>query len=199
MSKSFMSYFLAFSFGAAAGSVVAWRLLKDKYEQIAQEEIDSVKAEYSSRHKTEDENELPMDTLEDKPVNPTDLKQFAKIIQSNEYVDYSNVDETTEQPKEVKAVISDDKPYVITPEEFGEFEDDGYECVSLTYYADGVLTDEYDEPVNDIENKVGEDFSEHFGEYENDSVFIRNDRLRKDFEILADVRNYSDVSSSGLS
>lgn len=34
---------LAFIAGAGIGSVCTWQLLKRKYEQIAQEEIDSVK------------------------------------------------------------------------------------------------------------------------------------------------------------
>lgn len=46
----------------------------------------------------------------------------------------------------------------------------------------------------DIEDTVGEDFAEHFGEYEDDSVFIRNDRLRCDYEILRDNRSFSDVA-----
>ena len=36
--------FLAFIAGAGIGSVCTWQLLKRKYELIAQEEIDSVKA-----------------------------------------------------------------------------------------------------------------------------------------------------------
>lgn len=34
---------LAFIIGTVTGSVVTWYLLKDKYEALAQEEIDSVK------------------------------------------------------------------------------------------------------------------------------------------------------------
>ena len=33
--------FLAFALGAAAGSAVTWKALKDKYAKYAQEEIDS--------------------------------------------------------------------------------------------------------------------------------------------------------------
>ena len=83
------------------------------------------------------------------------------------------------------------KPYVIPPDEFDEL--DGYEVISLTYYADGVLTDDYNEPVEDVENTVGSDSLTHFGEYEDDSVFVRNDNLKVDYEILADMRKYSDV------
>ena len=40
-----------FTAGAAIGSVVTWTFIKKKYEQIAQEEIDSVKEEYSRLYK----------------------------------------------------------------------------------------------------------------------------------------------------
>lgn len=83
------------------------------------------------------------------------------------------------------------KPYVISPEEFGEGEE--YEKISLTYYADQVLADENDELVEDVEGAVGFESLTHFGEYEDDSVFVRNDRLKCDYEILLDQRTYSDV------
>ena len=83
------------------------------------------------------------------------------------------------------------KPYVISPEEFGEFED--YERISLSYYADQILADEDDEKVEDVDNVVGLESLAHFGEYEDDSVFVRNDRLKCDYEILLDQRTYSDV------
>lgn len=83
------------------------------------------------------------------------------------------------------------KPYVISPEEFGEFED--YERISLSYYADQILADEDDEKVEDVDNVVGLESLAHFGEFEDDSVFVRNDRLKCDYEILLDQRTYSDV------
>ena len=69
---------------------------------------------------------------------------------------------------------------------------DRYETESLTYYSDGVLTDEYDNPIEDIERLVGSDALTHFGEYEDDSVFVRNDDLKTDFEILKDYAKYYD-------
>ena len=90
-------------------------------------------------------------------------------------------------------------PYVIPPEEYGEI--DGYDKESLTYYdGDGVLA--YyatDEMVEDVEGLVGADSLGHFGEYEEDSVFVRNDALKTDFEILLDTSKYSEVKRSMLS
>lgn len=40
---------LAFIIGTVTGSVVTWYLLKDKYEALAQEEIDSVKEVFLRR------------------------------------------------------------------------------------------------------------------------------------------------------
>ena len=68
-----------------------------------------------------------------------------------------------------------------------------HEQISLTYYADGVLADENDEVIEDVEDAVGIDSLNHFGEYEDDSVFVRNDARKCDYEILLDQRTYSEV------
>ena len=47
--------------------------------------------------------------------------------------------------------------------------------------------------VDDIEETVGIDSLTHFGEYEDGSVFVRNDERKCDYEILLDHRNYEDV------
>lgn len=105
-----------------------------------------------------------------------DILDNSEIINENSY---ASSDETN------------DKPYVIPPEEFGEME--GYVQSSLTYYADRVLTDEDDNVIDDVDGIVGADFYKHFGEYEEDSVFVRNDGKKHDYEILKDFRLYSDV------
>ncbi len=46
--------------------------------------------------------------------------------------------------------------------------------------------------VDDIEETVGIDSLTHFGEYEDDSVFVRNDERKCDYEILLDHRDYED-------
>ena len=96
------------------------------------------------------------------------------------------------QFKVVTPLVEDDveEPYVISPEEFGEMYD--YEKISLTYFADGVLADDADEAIEDVDEIVGSDALNHFGEYEDDSVYVRDDRKMVDYEILLDTRNYED-------
>ena len=181
--------FMMFVLGVAVGSVVTWRYVEKKYEQIAQDEIDSVKEVFSKRETefTEDtEVQIKADNAKKKPS----VIEYAAWLRKRGYTNYSDM--VDEKPEEVKEEpMSVDKPYVITPEEFGDLDD--YETISLTYYADQILADDNDVIVDDIEDVVGFDSLNSFGEYEDDSVFVRNDRLKCDYEILLDQRKYSDV------
>lgn len=167
---------LTFAAGAAIGSVVTWQLCKKKYEKIAQEEIDSVKEVYARRN-TEAEKTEETVTEETPVFDEEDYEEYAAINQECGYVSVLN--------------IGADKPYVIPPKEFGEIEE--YDKISLTCYADKILTDENDCLIEDVEGTVGYDSLTHFGQYEDDSVFVRNDRLKCDYEILLDNRSYGDV------
>jgi hypothetical protein len=180
-----------FIFGAAVGSVITWQYTKKKYERIAQEEINSVKETFSKLEVKSKDNESEENnnvrTIVERAKDKPSVVEYAAKLRKQGYTNYSdNVSE-----EEVDENMINDKPYVISPDEFGEFYD--YEKISLTYYADQVLADEDDELVEDIEETVGFESLNAFGEYEDDSVFVRNDRLKCDYEILLDQRKYSDV------
>ncbi|MBS6180527.1 MAG: hypothetical protein KH921_07040 [Erysipelotrichaceae bacterium] len=174
---------LIFVLGAAVGSVVTWQYVKNKYERIAQEEIDSVKEVFLKREPDVTVEVKEADVRNRKEEKPG-VVEYAARLQKEGYTNYAGMNSV----EEVKVAES---PYVISPEEFGEF--DEYEKISLTYYADQVLADENDELVDDVDDVIGFESLTHFGEYEDDSVFVRNDRLKCDYEILMDSRLYSDV------
>ena len=180
----------AFSLGAAAGAVVSWRLLKKYYDNLINEEIAAFKESY--KFKPVPKYEGPNDSEEEKresmvSVREATMNGYKTVIEDN---GYSVADEEDAQVKQKKEAL-EYAPFVIPPEEFGEDED--FETESLTYYADGVLTDDLDHPIEDVEALVGVESLTHFGEYEDDSVFVRNLLLRCDYEILKDERKYSDV------
>lgn len=183
--------FMLFIFGAAVGSAVTWTYAKKKYELIAQEEIDSVKEVFSKRENSNIVKEAEFNKQEEKP----DLKAYAAKVRENNYTKYSGTDDKLEVKRESRKQGERDEKdffvYIITPEEFGEFDD--YEKISLSYFDDQVLADENLDMVDDIEETVGLDSLTHFGEYEDDSVFVRNDERKCDYEILLDHRNYVDV------
>lgn len=199
---------LMFAAGAAIGSAVTWKVVKAKYEKIAQEEIDSVKEAFSDRlanlqeqiddYSTVDEAEewadrarkIDWKALEDLEEEgdednsePDDyLNDYARLVN-----DYTS--------KEGGAEDMAKEPYVISPYDFGEL--DGYSQVELTYYADGTLEDDEYNIVTDADEIIGKDSLCTFGEYEDDAVFVRNERLRADFQILKDYRTYEEAKRVG--
>lgn len=194
---------LIFVLGAAAGSLATWKLIEKKYKDIAQEEIDSVKDTFSKMKKNEYPDKLEdypdfeeFDDVEEEPKpeqkidrnNKPDIVEYAKILSETGYTNYAD----RQDKKEKKGVepVEDERPYVISPDEFGE--KDGYENVTLTYYADGVLTDYFDNVISNIDEVVGFDSLDHFGEYEDDAVFVRNEKMETDYEILRDLRDFNE-------
>lgn len=179
--NNFIVKFAFFTVGAAIGSAVTWKLVKTKYEQLAQEEIDSVKQIFH-------QHRMPVNSVYGAHPEAKTESNVKKSDTITEYKNYaSNYTSENEEKGEPEIM---DRPYVISPEEFGEGD---YETISLTFYADKVLTDETGDIVEDVDNLVGLDSLTHFGEYEDDSVFVRNDATNTDYEILLDTRNYMDV------
>lgn len=180
MSKaSTMAGFVA---GLVIGGAAAWYYAREMYSRIAEEEINSVKEAYARQKEQAEERPRTQAAVSpNKPDEKMDIRQYAQKVLKEGYTDYSHT-------------VADKKPtdaetYVISPDEFGEIEE--YTKVSLFYFEDGTLADEYGEVVDDVEEIVG-DGLEHFGEYEEDSVFMRNDAKRCDYEILRDLRTFAE-------
>ena len=181
---------ITFIAGAALGAVATWQFTKKQYEQRVQEEVESVKKVFSERYDTKPaKDEAEEENEEEDPKSsgylgekPSVMEYAAELLKLR----YKPDEEDTVEDKEILP-----GPVVIPPDEFGE--DEAYEKISLTYYADGVLADETDKPVKDVDTFVGEESLTHFGEWEDDSVFVRNDRFKRYYEILLDQRKYSDV------
>ena len=174
-----LSKILIFAAGAAIGSAITWKFVKTKYEQIANEEIESVKEFFGRGKNKGEESEEVYEVFADGV-----LKEVEKICEENGYTNYSNTKKEEEE-------MDIDAPYVIAPEEFGELDD--YETETLTYYKDKVLADDWDNKIENVDDLVAAESLTHFGEYEEDSVYVRNDTTKTDYEILLDERNFSDV------
>lgn len=177
-------YIFAFALGATAGALVTWRWLDEKYTRILDAEAESFRAAISKLDKEQADTPTTDETPEPDHVEE-DCKNYATTLAKLGYTSYGDAKEG------LKNTAGMDDMYVITPDEFAELED--YETHSLTYYQDGVLTDEEDNPIDDIDELVGLESLESFGMYETDSVYVRNERLKTDYEILLDMRSYSDV------
>jgi tetrahydromethanopterin S-methyltransferase subunit G len=86
-----------------------------------------------------------------------------------------------------------DQPYIIHHDEFFENEKE-YEQTTLTFYeGDDTLADDKEAVVPDSDSTVGDDNLMRFGHGSKDEnvVYVRNDRLELDFEIIRSDGKYS--------
>ena len=196
-----MKNLLYFVAGAAIGSVVTWKLIEKKYKDLADEEIESVIETFKNRKPriTKDNVKETVEKVINKYKEP---KEIVEDIVTAERYSIENEEEIDEDDESNYTVNIDNDievvtPYVITPEQFGEYNE--YGTKTLTYYADNVLTDEIDNPITSEEmaTMIGPDALDHFGEYEDDSVYIRDEMNEMDYEILKSEKKFSEIPERG--
>ena len=193
---------IIFVAGCAVGGIGASLYLKDVYRRYAQEEIDSVIDR--ERHKRETEacsyGRAVEDSTEDEErieqakeaaknaANKSSITEYANVVKKEGYKDYSEYSKP--EPVEEKEVNANPISYIL-PSEFGD--EDAYEQIELTYYADGMLADEEGDLVQDIDLTVGNEFDEHFGEYDDAMVYIKNDVMKAYYMIYMSDDCYRDI------
>lgn len=189
MSKA--KYIATFAVGALVGSAASWLYLRKKYEQLVQEEIKSVKEAFKEQRKVEEilkDSELTVAVVEEEIEDEEDSEEEYED-DFDEYKDeYDDIIEH-EQYGPVHQSYAN-KPYVITPDEFGDM--GSYDTAGLSYYADKVLADEKGYAV-DINETIGDKNLQFFGEYEEDMLYVRNPNTNIDYEVFLDPRKYSEV------
>ena len=188
-----LSSVIIFCGGVFIGGFLTWDFFKTKYEKIADEEIASVKETFEHREPRPDKNYKVEEALkgDDEYINvsPGVAERIIKIIDSNGYRNYSNTAIETDK-KGGTADMELKQPYVITPEQYEDNVD--YTKVSLTWYNDEVLEDDWGN-VLDPDDVIGSDALKTFGQYEKDSVFVRDDDEQIDYEVLLDTRSYKET------
>ena len=172
--SKFMKNILIFLAGIGVGVISTYKVISSKEQERADEEIKSVKKKYKEMYlktnecKTE-ESSKNGDGKEEKKM----VRQYNDTISENGYG-------TSDQVA--------DAIYTITPEQY--VENNGYDKLAMSYFENEVLTDEVNDPV-DIDQFVGGiDIFDNAGEYDEDELYVRNDRLGADIEIEIIHGNY---------
>ncbi len=201
MSKNAV-YFIA---GATVGALGAWFFAKKKYEKIAQEEIQSVTDAFSerldkfARSSVNDPSVRPTpEDLEKEATKPGDrnIIDYAAVLAKQGYTDYTKFSKDEEEsaaesePEDISENTSDG-PVIICPDDYGEIPN--YEQLSWIYFADHILTDDDYSLITNYEKWIGAGALQHFGEYEDDAIHVRNDKLKCYIEVVIDSRLYASV------
>ena len=174
-----------FAAGVAVGAIAGACLVRNKALEDAKQEVEEVREYYRNKH---DEVKEEEPEVEVKVEVPQDVDVVKEIVKENGYTNY-NKPQTVNIPQYVMS--PNDDPYVIDPSEFGE--EPGYDTMTLTYFADGVLVDDVDDVIEEADVVVGLENLKVFEEFGATAVYVRNDIYRTDYEILRDDWNYSDL------
>ena len=214
MFKKVLSGLAIFAAGVVTGSIITNAVVKEKAtreaNEKAAEEIAEVREIYRNKTKKEEyekvaeesekevkEKNEKVDPLKVKPqTGREDYNSYYKMTQN-----YTSQNE--EKPKSASSISdlnaftyekSVDRPYIIDPEDYGE--EDDYDTMQLTYFmGDKTLVDESaDDTIDEPDLHIGLDNLAIFDEFQGaSSIYVRNDILKMDFEILKDDCAYSDL------
>lgn len=184
--------------GALVGSVTTYFVAKRINEKKRDEEVQSFIKEFKGETINLDEVEIEKPTEDEKA-------EYAEVIKKHDYATTS--ESNTKKPSSSKAKFGDKKesdkksrvsrmfkpPYIIEDYEFEEEND--YRKITLTFYADGKLVDEIGTNV-EAATILG-DTLKSFGDSAS-VLYVRNERLRCDYEVLKDDQSYSDAVEKRL-
>lgn len=180
--------FIAAGVGVFVGSIFLVKWVRKR--QKAEEEAEIIPVVDISEN-SEEPNPLTMEKSsldngfksKDPPIN----YWKAPDIQNAETFHFQD-----EGPAEDDNAQDPDYPYMITVDEFSEGKE-GYDQIGLYYFADRVLSDKNFNPIDGIDSKIGFDSLNHFSPTV-DTIYVRNDRLKIDYEIILDERRFIDAA-----
>lgn len=188
-----------FAAGALAGAAVAARVVREKYQQEAEEEIAEMRDYYRELRKnakaSNEDTIVEENIKEEKEEN--DKNEYDEIVKN--YTNYTQYlskaaakyfdTETKENEKEEKEERTNYEPFIIDVEEFGE--DPTYDTATLTYYKDKVLTNDLDDVID--YSVAGEENLKIFDEHPDcKAIYVRDDIYMVDYEIIRDPYQYDE-------
>ena len=214
MFKKVLSGLAIFAAGVVTGSIITNAVVKEKAtreaNEKAAEEIAEVREIYRNKTKKEEYEKVAEESEkevkeENEKVDPLKVKPQTGREDYNSYYKMTQnyTSQNEEKPKRASSISdlnaftyekSVDRPYIIDPEDYGE--EDDYDTMQLTYFmGDKTLVDESaDDTIDEPDLHIGLDNLAIFDEFQGaSSIYVRNDILKMDFEILKDDCAYSDL------
>lgn len=197
---------LSFMLGAATGASLCMLVLEKKHR----EDVDNIYDQELSKER-EELRELITSRKEEKQQKEADvisevnreteerLRPDVPLAPPVSYTEVSkpykpDLKELTRRDRTEEVLMN--KPYVIDIQEFAEGRPE-FDKLSIYYYADdGVLVDENEEMIEDIEALIGDEALLCFDDperYEPDVVYVRNERISIDYEVVREEGRFGEV------
>ena len=185
-----------FSAGISIGGLISYVITKDKYETIMNKEIEEIRKYYKDKYENIKEDD------EEKIKEKGDYREIVREYVSKHVIEEEdcNCDDeednhyTIMESRDLTNGVDFDESKKIESWEFGE--QPLYETETIILYSDGVATNDLGDVIDNLEEIMGVDQYREFKESSDESIFIRNDLLRMDYEIVKDDWRYEDLIDS---
>lgn len=190
---------VAYCFGLASGFGIAYLTLKRHFQDKEEAAVESVKEALKARRKEGRNTSSENSKARKSPLINTDPLEEAKNFEKSSelatdsgYISYEDIRKARMAAVKEREEM---EPRVINPDDIDRegVESGAIPIIELTYYADGVVTDENNEKFIDAEDYIGYDALMAFGRYGEDAVYVWNGRLRVYYEITKDDGTYAEV------
>ena len=202
---------------AAVTGAIVWKVVQKReslrYEAVLEEELAKTRAFYQAVQKP-DLKDLGA-KLQAGMSDPDSLIEAVQAIKQYDKVGNEEVPSKVEVPETVTTNIfvegqpmvaddfdydaelpnrSIDTPYVISHEEFMQGEKEYVQSSLRWYDGDDILVDDKNVPIDEVDMTVG-DCVHRFGHGSKDPriVYVRNERMEVDFEVVKDDNSYASV------
>jgi hypothetical protein len=196
---------IAFAGGVVTGALVMWRGAGSHFREIADAEIEEMRAFYTAKADEAVENykeeiESEWERIEAEKYHADPANEVVEGPNGPSFKDDPDLIATTAEA--AKALVdyqggnpfpSPDYTILLTQREYEEGPPDDYDQTTLTYYAlDGVLTTPDDKQL-EVKKAIGDLDPAWFGEKSDfpDVCYVRNTRLKIDFEVVRSLESYA--------
>lgn len=201
--------------GVAIGFTVGYRSaekrLRTKYSKIAENEITRMRDHYQRKVVAAEEKPPIEDVVKERRYDeaeqaaiddinakfPADEEEIIVVEEVQEVQETAPV--TWDYAKEIKS-RDPEVPYIIHIDEFTQNEPEN-EQITYTYYEiDDVLADQRDTKIDDMDAVIGLGNLGRWGHGSNDDniVYIRNEHLSLDFEVVRDRGSYAEETRKNI-
>lgn len=185
---------LGFISGLAVGGVATFFALKNSTERYISDEIQAFKEEWAETHKTPENAEYEVTeasesddeaSITEKSVSSLDegRKKMNSIIEKQNYNQITAKETIAEKDIVIdKELDQEIEPIPITPAQF--MAEDGFGSMVVNYIEDEkvVLDDDGNEIPYGLDF-IGENNLSHFGEYEADVLYVKNEKTQFKYEV----------------
>lgn len=194
---------LAFAGGVVTGALVMWRGAGTHFRQIADDEIEQMRAFYTAEAEeaVEKYKELIESEWERIEAERFHADPANEVVMGPSGPSYKDDPELVASAAEaLRDYQGGNESFSHKPEDFillsqREFEEetpDDYDQCTVTYWAlDGFLTDDHDKQL-ETRKAIGDVDPSSFGEKSIDPnvVYVRNVRMKIDFEVVRELESY---------